>query len=70
MLLAPDTPNTVIWKRIKEEPVDQKEIESLYALAQTEAASNPDEEVVKVKTLTKRTFFTAEENQKLCIGLS
>lgn len=23
VLLAPDTPNTVIWKRIKEEPVDQ-----------------------------------------------
>ena len=65
VILPPDAPDTVIWKKIKEEPIDQAEIESLYedAKAKAQATSGGDAKgVVKVTGPRKRTFFSAEEN--------
>jgi hypothetical protein len=63
VILAPDQPDNIIWKRIKEETVDQEEIETLYSDARANA---PVTEVVvgavKVTGPVKRTFFSAEEN--------
>jgi len=61
--LAPDAPDTIIWKRIKDEKIDQAEIESLYTDARATApAGETSAGTVKVTGPVKRTFFSAEEN--------
>lgn len=70
VILAEDAPDTIIWKRIKDMPIDQKEIEDLYTDARANAPVEATSGSVKVTGPTKRTFFTGEENQKLGIGLS
>ena len=71
VILPPDAPKTLIWKNIKEEKIDQDEIESLYTDAKANApVKEGDSGSVKVRGPSKRTFFSGEENQKLCIGLN
>ena len=63
--MPPDAPDTLIWKRIKEEPIDQAEIEGLYEDAKAKAAPAGGDDakgVVKVTGPRKRTFFSGEEN--------
>ena len=69
MILAPDAADSVIWKRIKNPEIDQEEIEGIYCDNKAIAAAT-ESGVVKVTGPTKRTFFSAEEQQKLGIGLS
>jgi len=65
VLLPADAPDTVIWKRIKEEKVEISEIEALYVDSKAAAPSDAGAGSVKVTGPSKKTFFSPEENQKL-----
>ena len=63
VILPPDAPKTLIWKNIKEEPINQDEIEALYTDAKANAPVKEGEVgSVKVRGPSKRTFFSGEEN--------
>ena len=42
VILAPDQPDNVLWKRIKDQPIDQTEIESLYCDARATAPASAE----------------------------
>ncbi len=42
VILPADQPDNVLWKRIKDQPIDQAEIESLYCDARATAPASVD----------------------------
>lgn len=69
LILDPEKPVELVWKYVKEGPVDQQEIEDKFA-EKAPVAATMTEAVVKKAGPTMKTFFDSKEGHRIFLNLS
>jgi hypothetical protein len=71
LILDPEKPVEMVWKYVKEGPVDQQEIEEKFAEKAPAAANeSAGTAVVKKAGPTMKTFFDSKEGHRIFLNLS